>query len=64
MSLQPFLIDFAFPSMQMLYSVYCQLSHSLARVWDDVTHPVAIALCVDRVAVLPSCENVVFQLPF
>ena len=31
MSSQPaFLIDFAFPSKQMLYSVYCQLSHSLA----------------------------------
>ena len=50
MSSQPaFLIDFAFPSKQMLYSVYCQLSHSLAVVW-GVTH-VAIALYVDRVTV-------------
>ena len=44
----------------MLYSVYCQLSHSMAVVW-DVTHSLAIALSV---SVLPSCENVVFQLPF
>ena len=40
----PFVIDFAILSKQMLYSVYCQLSHSLAVVW-AVTHPVAIALC-------------------
>ena len=39
-----FLIDFAIMSIQMLYSVYCQLSHSLAVVW-AVTLPVAIALC-------------------
>ena len=45
LSLRPtFVIDFATLSIQMLYSVYCQLSHSLAVVW-AVTHPVAIALC-------------------
>ena len=70
-SLRPFLIDFAFSSMHVLYSVYCQLSHSLTVVWDhwDVTHPVAITctmcgLCFSSayVAVRKLCFNFHLEL--
>ena len=51
-----------FNKMYVCYTLHVDSMHSLhslAAVW-AVTHSLAVALSV---SVLPSCENVVFQLP-